>query len=374
MERVLLLTMGFGTGHNAAAKALEAEFSKVPGVEAETVDLLQLIPKSLHPLVQSGYHGMLAKVPFFYHYLYDWTYQSKVIRQLSSEIIEKLGRTIRKKVLSLLNEFNPTRIVTTHPFSLLLLPPIWRDIPTVGVVTDYELHPMWVVQVPDVLCVPKKLLDEQQMEQLTWKSGCKVIETGIPIQPRYYQTIPREQAREELALPATKPVVLVMGGGMGLGPMEQMVMEMSSISDIQFVVFTGRNEALLERLSKRLFASPVRLLGYCDQVDLYMSAADLLVTKPGGITITEAIAKRLPMFLFQAFPGQEEANQAYLVKHRVAVITRLATVCLQLDKQFLVGFNSRQCVDRFEGIISSDSASKILEATFALTPNKIYML
>lgn len=374
MEKVLLLTMGFGTGHNAAAKALEAEFLKVPGVEAETVDLLQLIPKSLHPLMQSGYHGMLAKFPFFYHYLYDWTYQSKVIRQLSSEIIEKMGWTIRKKIMSLLEEFNPTRIVTTHPFSLLLLPPIWRDIPTVGVVTDYELHPMWVVRVPDVLCVPKKLLDEQQIHQLTWKSGCKVIETGIPIHPKYYRSIAKDQARRQLNLSATQPVVLVMGGGMGLGPMEQMVVEMSSIPEIQFVVFTGQNDTLLERLSKRQLEPQVRLKGYCDQVDLYMSAADLLVTKPGGLTITEAIAKRLPMFLFQAFPGQEEANQQYLVKHRVAVITRPATIRLQLDKQFLVSFNSRQCQDRFEPILAPDAASKILEATFASSPNKIYML
>lgn len=374
MERVLLLSMGFGTGHNAAAQALEAEYRKLPDVEAETVDLLQLIPKTFHPLMQSGYHGMLAKFPFFYHYLYDWTYQSKVIRQVSSEIIEKMGWTIRKKMIYLLEEINPTRIVTTHPFSLLLIPPAWQKLPTIGVVTDYEIHPMWIVRVPDVLCVPKRLLDQHEIERLTWKSGVKIVETGIPIHQKYYQTISQREARRKLRLDSHRPIVLVMGGGMGLGPMELMVEEISKVHHIQFIVFTGNNHQLRERIQRRRLGSHIQIEGYRKDIDLFMSAADLLITKPGGLTITEAIAKRLPMFLFQAFPGQEEANQQYLVSHRVAVITRPSTIRLQLEKQFLGRMSSHYSKERFHPIMAPDASQKVIEATFESSSSQIYML
>jgi processive 1,2-diacylglycerol beta-glucosyltransferase len=376
MERILIISLGFGTGHNSAARALAYEMERKTNVRVEMVDLLEFIPKSFHPLLQSGYHRMLTKFPMFYHYLYDWTYQSRIIRRVSKEVIEKMGWTIRKKVNQLLNEIQPTKIVTTHPFSLLLLPPAFSDIPSIGVVTDYELHPIWLIRVPDVLCVPKRLLKRSQLERIQWQSGVRVVETGIPIHPKYYQEIPIKEARRQLSLDPDRPVILFMGGGMGLGPLEQLVEEVKRMEQYQFVVLTGKNGELYGRLAKRKFGPHIRIEGYRTDVDVFMSAADLLVTKPGGITVTEAIAKRLPMLLFEAFPGQEEANQQYLLHHRVAMETGPATICSQIEKFFSPAFTYRRMMykDRFAPLTSPDSAKRIVQETLDLVSRKVYIL
>jgi processive 1,2-diacylglycerol beta-glucosyltransferase len=370
MERVLLLSLGFGMGHNAAAKALETQFHQA-GAITDTIDLLQLIPKTFHPLLQSGYQGMLVKFPSLYHLLYDWTYQFRLVRYVSKEFVEKVGLTIRGKILSRLEQFQPTKIVTTHPFSLLLLPTEWEVVPTIGVVTDYELHPMWLVELPDILCVPKKMLKRNIIDRLRWRSGVKVLETGLPIEPKYYESTCKQDARISLSLPLYDPVILVMGGGFGLGPLEQVVDELDALSHMQFVILTGSNESLYDRLKRKRYGDHIRLEQYRSDMELFMAAADLLVTKPGGVTITEALAKQLPMLLFEAFPGQEEANQQYLVHHRVAFKTRPDTVCLQIEKFFQSRIYLQKEADRFLPISSPDAAKRIVQATLGMERSKI---
>lgn len=373
MERVLLLSLGFGTGHNAAAKALEKQFQHQPGMTTDTIDLLQLIPKTFHPLLQSGYQGMLVKFPSLYHLLYDWTYQFKLVRYVSKELVEKIGLTIRSKILARLEQFQPTKIITTHPFSLLLLPTEWEKVPTIGVVTDYELHPMWLVELPDILCVPKRMLKRNIIDRLHWRSGVRVLETGLPIEAKYYENIGRTEARSHLSLPVDSPVILVMGGGLGLGPLEQVVDRLNTLTYMQFVILTGANQALYERLEKKGYRSHIRLEKFRSDMELFLTAADLLVTKPGGVSITEALAKKLPMLLFEAFPGQEEANQQYLVHHRVAFKTRPDTVCLQIEKFFRSRVYQENMEERFYPLVSPDAAKLIVQATLEIGRPKVFV-
>ncbi|SFI95784.1 MGDG synthase family glycosyltransferase [Thermoflavimicrobium dichotomicum] len=374
MERVLLLSMGFGTGHNMVAKTLEKTFESKSNVKAETLDLLHLIPGKFHPLLQSGYQGMLTKFPNFYHYLYDWTYQSRVFRYVSSEFIEKMGWTIRKKINQMFEDIQPTHIVSTHPFALLMLPPKWEGIPSVGVVTDYELHPIWFGRVPDILCVPKQLLNCDTLERLKWKTGVQIIETGIPVHPDYYKPMSQREARKRLSLESDRPVVLVMGGGMGLGPLEQLVDELNPLTDFQFVVLTGNNQELYERLKMRGYGKHIRIEPFRSDIPLWMSAANLLVTKPGGVTISEAIAKQLPMFLFEAFPGQEQANQKYLLHHRLAVETNPETIRNQIEAFFSLRLNRDLSPKQYELLMSPNAAEKIVDVTFNPKSSQVQIL
>ena len=363
IERILLLTMGFGTGHNAAAKALKCQFEKMPAVTAEVVDLLDLIPSTFHPLLQSGYHGMLNKFPTLYHYLYDWTHHNKMFRYVSSELIEKMGWSIRKKMAHLFEQVRPTRIVSTHPFALLLCPTQWEGVPTVGVITDYELHPIWLMRLPHALFVPKRLLNQCQLEQIQWTTGLQIHETGIPVNETFYEEIPKEKARQNLGLKEDDPVVLIMGGGTGLGPLEQLVEEIQHIRSMQFVVLTGKNHQLYHRLKTKVEEPHIRIESFRCDIPLWMASADLLVTKPGGLTISEAIAKRLPMFLFEALPGQEKANQQYLLHHRVAMVTRPQTIRLQLEKFFSPDDKRHQMVERFTPLMSPNAGERIVRET-----------
>lgn len=350
-------------GHNSVAKTLTAQFQQLPGVTAEMLDLLQLIPSTAHPLLQSSYHGMLTRFPFLYNYLYDWTHQSRVIRYVASEIVEKMGWSIRKRLNTVLEEMEPTRIVCTHPFGLVLCPAKWDKLPTVGVVTDYEFHPFWLARVPDALCVPKGLLQKGQLDLMHWRTGVEVVETGLPVRREFCEDTCQLSARQKLGLDPKRPVVLIMGGGTGLGPLEQSVEELSTLTDIQFVVLTGKNETLYRRLQSRYAGSHIRIEPFREDMPLWMSAADLLVTKPGGVTVSEAIAKQLPMFLFPAFAGQEEANQQYLLHHRVAVITRPSTIRIQVEKFFSPGFKREQMRERFTPLMSPQAGMDIIQAT-----------
>ncbi|MGA8941999.1 MAG: glycosyltransferase [Thermoactinomyces sp.] len=363
IERILLLTMGFGTGHNAAAKALKYEFEKMPAVTAEVVDLLELIPSTFHPLLQSGYQGMLNKFPAVYHYLYDWTHHNRMFRYVSSEVIEKMGWSIRKKMAQMLEEKCPTRIVTTHPFALILCPEHWEKIPTVGVITDYELHPIWLARLPHALFVPKYLLNQSQLERIQWTTGLTLHQTGIPINAAFYEEISRQEARQLLGLPENEPVVLIMGGGTGLGPLEQLVEEIRCLRSLQFVVLTGNNRNLYDRLRKKVFEPHIRIEPFRRDIPLWMASADLLVTKPGGLTISEAISKRLPMFLFEALPGQERANQQYLLHHRVAMVTRPQTIRFQLEKFFLSSQQRKRMAERFTPLMSPHAGRLIAQET-----------
>lgn len=375
MERILLLSMGFGTGHNKTAKVLCSSFQQLSGVYAEAVDLLELIPKTFHPILQNGYTGMLQRFPVFYHCLYDWTHQSKVIRYVSSEFIEKIGWTIRKKINQLFDEFRPTKIVTTHPFTLLVLPTKWKHLPSVGVVTDYELHPMWLTRVPDVLCLPMGLIQSSSIERIRWKTGARLIETGIPIKPEFYQDVSQVSARRQLGLRLDQPVVIVMGGGAGLGPLEDLVMELKGLSAIQFAVMTGKNQKLYHSLREKHQDQHLHIKPYCRNIPLWMSAADLLVTKPGGVTVSEAIAKRLPMFLFEAFPGQEEANQRFILNRGIGIATSPSTIRLQMDHFFRkTNSMTKRMKHLFSPLLSPYSAEEIVKETLKLSTVKANIL
>lgn len=363
MERILLLSMGFGTGHNATAKVLQTGYLERSGVTAEMVDLLRLIPKTFHPLLQNCYMGMLNRFPLFYHCLYDWTHQSKIIRSMSSGFIEKLGWTIHKKLNQIFDAFQPTRIVTTHPFVRLLLPDRWLELPSIGVVTDYELHPIWLVRVPDVLCLPKHIVSSEQMEKISWQTGAKLVETGIPIAPSFYQSVTEQEARRRLGLETTKPIALVMGGGTGLGPLEELVNEFRQLKRFHFVVITGNNPLLYQTLSNNLMEDHIQIESFRRDIPLWMSAADLLITKPGGVTISEAVAKRLPMFLFQAFPGQEEANQQYLLSHQVAVPIQPENVGDQLEEFFLTQLTQERLRRHFGKLVTPYALDDVVEET-----------
>lgn len=374
MERILLLSMGFGTGHNETAKVLQSAYQQLTGVHTELVDLLELIPKTFHPLMQNGYYGLLNRFPLFYDFLYGWTHQSKVMRYVSSELIEKMGWTIRKKINQLCYQIRPTKIVTTHPFSLILLPPRWQHLPSIGVVTDYELHPMWLMRIPDVLCLPKKLLSPTQLERLSWRTGSKILETGLPVNSAFYEELPQEQARMRLGLPLDRPVVLVMGGGAGLGPLEDLVAQLTPLTHIHFVVLTGKNEELYHLLNEQYTEEHVQIESYRRDIPLWMSAADLLVTKPGGVTISEAIAKQVPMFLFEAFPGQEEANQEYLIKRGLAVATNPNHIQIQMNHFFSVETHRKKMRKRFDSLRTPSATDDIVRETLKTVNLKFYIL
>lgn len=360
MERIIILTVGLGSGHNAAAKALQEEY-RARGMLAEVIDLLELVPGTVHPLLQSGFNRMMNRFPFVYSYLYDRTNHSAWLRTFSSEIIEKSGWMIRHKVKRELQRFAPTRVVTTHPFGLLLLPARWRSLPTVGVVTDYELHPLWLVEAPDLLCVPPRLLTSEQRKRLTWQWGVQLLEAGIPCSHRFRETVSSYEAKKRLGADPERPLVLLMGGGLGCGPLAQLAQTLADYTgEFQLWVLVGSNRKLLKQLSGLAANQDVRIFGTRDDMPLLMDAAEILVTKPGGLTVTEAMVKRLPLILFEALPAQERANLTHVLRHDAAIAATPDTLADEVIRLIRQPSLRESMADKLEMLASPDSATAVV--------------
>ncbi|MDR6227383.1 MGDG synthase family glycosyltransferase [Desmospora profundinema] len=361
MERVIILTMGFGSGHNAAAEALREEYV-LKDIPAEVIDLLELVPGSVHPLLQSGYNRMLSRFPYVYSYLYNRTNHSAWLRMVSSEIIEKTGWMIRHKLKRLIRQFGPTRVISTHPFGLLLLPSRWRTLPTVGVLTDYELHPLWLAEAPDVLCVPPNLLTREQQKWLSWEWRVQLLEAGIPCHRGFRQTILRQTAKQRLGADPNRPLVLLMGGGLGYGPLPKLAASLAGLSnEMQLWVLIGSNRKLEKQLAPFSENGDLRVFSTRNDMPLLMDAADILVTKPGGMTITEAMIKRLPLILFEALPGQERANLDYVVRRGAACAVSPDTLPDEVVRLIRDPSLRQSMSSRLESLAFPDSATRIVE-------------
>jgi len=190
------------------------------------------------------------------------------------------------------------------------------DIPLISVITDFAVHSYWVHPEVDLYCVASEEAKRYLVHQ--GLPASKIVVTGIPISPTFLGHVARDQARAEFNLDPKAPTLLIMGGSQGLGPLQDMVDRLHG-DHYQCVVATGVNRDLYRALQKRYERDKrVRVLGFTKQVNILMDAADLLVTKPGGLTSSEALAKGLPMIITNPIPGQEERNASYLLKHGVA--------------------------------------------------------
>jgi processive 1,2-diacylglycerol beta-glucosyltransferase len=190
--------------------------------------------------------------------------------------------------------------------------------PLVGILTDYAPHSYWVYDNIDAYVVPseetgRKLADNGIPEE-------RIRPLGVPIDPKFIPPLDSAAIQKELNLDPSKPTVLIMGGGQGMGPIKQMLVKIDRIpEDIQAMVVSGTNRKLYGWMRKRRFKKKIIPLGYVSQIERLMSAATFIVTKPGGVTTAEALAKGLPMLIINPLPGQEAINTRFLLNEGVAL-------------------------------------------------------
>jgi processive 1,2-diacylglycerol beta-glucosyltransferase len=313
-----------GTGHaNAAFAVLAALRSLEPGIEGHVVNSFQYANQWLGRMMEDGYHQLLKSFPTLYGLLYENREKPNTV----SAIRRWLNHLMAGSFKNLLEEFRPQAVVCTHAFPAGLMSVVKEkfgiNVPSLGVITDFVVHPYWVHNNLDRYAVANHDMARQLISRGIDSEAVRV--TGIPIDPRFGRAEAVEPLRQRLAVNSGLPVVLVMGGGLGMGPVGRIVRALKRIKRaMHVVILTGKNDKLRERLNHELerlphLAARVQVLGYVENVFDYMHAADLLVTKPGGLTSAEALACGLPMLIMHPLPGQEMRNAKYLVHHRAAV-------------------------------------------------------
>lgn len=218
-------------------------------------------------------------------------------------------------------QFQPDAVVCTMSFAAQIATAIYERgvcrAPRMGIVTDYTLHPFWVGTNLDMLVSPSEQLTESFVAKGIDPRIIKPV--GIPISLDFAKHIDRQAACDELGI-ENMPTLLLMGGSMGHGDIAKAIESMDkSASPFQILAVCGSNVAMQHRLEKMQTRKPMRVYGFTDNIHVMMSASDMIVTKPGGLTVSEAVAKKLPMVLINPIPGQEDRNMDFLTNHGMAM-------------------------------------------------------
>jgi processive 1,2-diacylglycerol beta-glucosyltransferase len=324
--RVLLLSATSGAGHVRAAQALEKAFVARGDSVVEHIDSLQHVSRLFQRVYDKAYLSMVRRAPELMGVLYERTDQPWLHprRRLALDRLNT-GRMIR-----LLKRIQPDLCVATHflPAEIIAWLIAKRKLRAHNaiVVTDYDVHAMWLCRTVDRYYVA---IDEAA-EYLA-RIGVpreKLHVTGIPIDPLFARLLNRSDARNQLGLDANAMVVLISAGGYGIGPVAQLVKDLLALRrPWQIVAIAGKSEKTRKRLDElakeagKLASGSLRLcpVGFTTEMDKYMAAADLMVGKAGGLTTSEALARALPMALIEPIPGQEERNADHLLEAGAAI-------------------------------------------------------
>ncbi|MHB8171300.1 MAG: MGDG synthase family glycosyltransferase [Thermincolia bacterium] len=330
--RALIFSVSIGAGHDLAARGVADEImAQQPGSEVQIVDTFEYINPILHKVVMGSYIETLKFSPKVWGYLYEQAENGDRLFDFG-QILNKL---LSPKLANLVNKFAPDIILSTHAFPCGMLSLLKQKnrmtIPVVGILTDYTIHPFWIHDHIDRYVLPSGQLKYSLME-MGFKEE-NIWPLGLPIRRQFSVTLDKEAARAAFHL-TNRTTVLVMGGGLGLGSMEDIVFHLgNSDLDLQIVAVTGNNQKLRQELEQLQVSNPLKVLGFVDEMATLMQAADAIVTKPGGLTTAEVLASGLPMIIVSPIPGQEDRNTDFLLNNGVALKARRALELPILLKQ-----------------------------------------
>jgi len=324
--RVLLLSASSGAGHVRAAQALEKAFAARGDCVVEHIDTIEYVSKLFQRVYDKAYISMVRRAPELMGLVYERTDQpwQHARRRLAMDRLNT-GPMIR-----LLKRVQPDLCLCTHFLAAEIV--AWliakRKLRARNaiVVTDYDVHAMWLCRTVDRYYVATDEAAEYLARIGVPRDKLRV--TGIPVDPLFAKPLDRGEARHALGLDPDAAVILVSAGGYGVGPIDQLVNGLLALQKPwQIVAIAGKAEKArkrLEEISRRAGKSPsgaLRLVpvGFTTDMDKYMAAADLLVGKAGGLTTSEALARVLPMALIEPIPGQEERNADHLLEAGAAI-------------------------------------------------------
>ncbi|MBV9211918.1 MAG: glycosyltransferase [Acidobacteria bacterium] len=338
-KKVLILSASAGAGHIRAAEAVERAFHEMRAAEEVLhVDVLQYTNKLFRHLYSKAYIEMVNKMPEMLGWLYDqldkpWQNER---RRLA---LDKLNT---RPLVKFLKKYEPDMLVCTHflPAEIISWLKAKERINSrqAIVVTDFDVHALWLCHHYERYFVA---LEETRVHMA--KLGIpqeKLTVTGIPIDPIFAEPKDKAAMREKHGLQANLTTILVSTGGFGVGPVEHILQALSEMQHpAQVVALCGRNQELksrVEKLALKLSASSkvlIKATGFTTEMDELMSASDILLGKPGGLTTSEALAKELVFVIVNPIPGQEERNSDHLLEEGVAIrCNNLPALAYKIDR------------------------------------------
>ncbi len=318
-RRFLLMYITTSSGHHRASAAIERTIRSLdPLAHIVTVDAFQYTSRFVRWAISRSYFSLIRHQPDVWEYLYD----NPAVHHRVQQLRLLLHRYHSAKLQQLLDTVRPDVIACTQAYPCGVAADFKRqhqlNTPLVGILTDHAPHLYWFHDTVDFYVVPSESVKQRFLTRGVDAERVKVF--GIPIDLRFLDTYDRNVTARQFALDPNQPVILIMGGGGGFGQIRDMVLNLDTLPyHCQLVVLAGTNRSLLTWLQNQRFRHRIVPLGYTDQVAQLMDVSTLLVSKPGGLTTSEALAKHLPIVIVNPIPGQEAYNARFLLSQGAAV-------------------------------------------------------
>lgn len=317
--KVLILSVPAGGGHLQTARAV-SECLTAKGAECEIVDIAINAGRFTSTVISKGYNITTAFLTTGYRIVYNLS--DKRTKHSYSLPVKLLNSACCKKLYERIKNNPPDVVVSTHPFTTI----VWNVIAkkhnlkqkVISIVTDFTVQPTWEQAVSDYVITASELLDYQCIKK--WGTTHNVLPLGIPIREEFTQKMEKTDARATVGI-EDKFTVLIMMGSMGFkSAAKKIVKKLDRMTeDFQVLVVCGNNKRLFAKLKQMETSKDLIVLGFANNVPQLMDASDCIITKPGGLSSSEALAKNIPMVLTCPIPGHEDRNSEFITNNGAGI-------------------------------------------------------
>ncbi len=372
--KIAILYASVGTGHRSAAEALR-DWAAIEHPQAEVFckDVLEYTPSWMAKIVGGSYVWMARKLPKAWGWLYDATDQPKRRKGFWHALHDTITRFYLKKLLKDLQAFGPAMILCTHFFGTgPLIDALEGQTPVFYVNTDFLSHAFqrnpafsgWFVGSHEAL-------RQHRADGLT----IEIYDTGIPIAPAFASSMTektKKEAREALGIENDKRVVLISGGGIGAGSLEKVADSLMDYPDWHTIVICGSNDSLTKRMESKYYPFPhIHVTGFVENIRNYYAASDLIILKPGGLSLAEVLTMKKPLLLLDPVLGQEQLNSDFLLDHGAArVLFDLRKTGERVDEILDDREGLRSLKKQCEKLARPEAASEILQIAIRETEKR----
>lgn len=332
--KILILSANYGEGHTQVSRSLQKGFSNL-GIQ--NVSIVNLFNEA-HPIISSFTQYLYIKSFSMAPSLYGWSYYQTQHMRHDTKLSKWFNSFGIGRLREIIKDTQPDLVINTFP---MLVMPMLREktgifIPTFTVLTDFVLHNRWIHNQIDKYYVATEDLKRKLVEEGI--SANRILTSGIPLRDQFNKSLDTSSSlQNKYGLDPMKKTVLIMAGAFGvMQNLDEICQRLLSDKSLQVLLVCGKNEALLNEMQTRFVNdSQMHIFGFIDLINELMGISSCIVTKPGGITLSESLHCNLPIVLFRPVPGQEKENARYLAEKGAAVIAQTANEIVQLIQQLL---------------------------------------
>jgi len=353
---VLIFSVSIGNGHDQVAHTLRNEFIRQDNCSrVKIINTISYISPILDKVILDGYLNILKFYPKAWGKLYEKTNRLDPIIDINDIANRLMTSKLRKTTLN----FNPDLIICTHSFPAAIMSSIKQkskvDFPLISVITDFNIHSSYINDGTDYYVIPHEDLT-YIMENLG-VSKEKVLPFGIPVKREFAEVNKREDLVAKLGLD-NKKTILVMGGGLGLGEINNIVKAIDAyLENVQIIAIAGRNNRLENKLKSLSTRNRLVVYGFVNNIHELMELSDCIITKPGGVTTAEILCKEKPLVIFSPLPGQEYENAEFLLNSGAAVTTSDVKKIPVLIDQIFNSEIRMKCFREMTGVLKKPHAT-----------------